>query len=147
MILNLFMYFTHSHSIVIGVKFLSALQFENSKIPGLQEKFVICQVPTFTEGESSITRVLQSLARTTYHDKCKLLFVICDGMIIGSGNDRPTPRIVLDVLGVDPKYDPEPLMYQAIGVSGMQLNYAKVYSGLYDFEGTLTPFVVVVKVK
>jgi hypothetical protein len=28
-------------------------------------------------------------------------------MVIGSGNDRPTPRIVLDILGVDPSQDPE----------------------------------------
>ena len=36
-------------------------------------------------------------------------------MVLGSGNDRPTPRIVLDILGADPTMDPEPLSFQSIG--------------------------------
>ena len=81
-----------------------------------------------------------------YDDKRKLLFIICDGNIIGSGNDRPTPRIVLDLLGVDPKLDPEPLMFKSIGEGSRQVNYGKVYSGLYEFEGHVVPYIVVVKV-
>ncbi|KAI6101709.1 glycosyltransferase family 2 protein [Pisolithus croceorrhizus] len=88
-------------------------------------KFVLCQIPCYTEGEDSLRRTIDSLAAMRYDDKRKLLFIICDGNIIGSGNDRPTPRIVLDILGVDPKVDPEPLIS----------TYGKVYSGLYEFEG------------
>jgi chitin synthase len=69
----------------------------------------------------------------------KLIFIICDGNIIGSGNNRPTPRIVLDILGVDPALDPEPLLFKSIGEGSRQLNYAKVYSGLYEFEGHVVP--------
>lgn len=67
------------------------------------------------------------------------MFIICDGNIIGSGNDRPTPRLVLDILGVDPKLDPEPLMFKSVGEGSQQLNYGKVYSGLYEFEGHVVP--------
>ena len=67
-------------------------------------------------------------------------------MIIGSGNDRPTPRIVLDILGVDPNYDPEAFAYQSLGSNNQQLNYAKVYSGLYELNGHVVPYIVVVKV-
>ena len=74
-----------------------------------------------------------------YDDKRKLLFVICDGNIIGSGNDRSTPCIASYLLGVDPKLDPEPLLYKAIGEGSRQLNYGKVYSGLYEFEGHVVP--------
>lgn len=68
------------------------------------------------------------------------------GMIIGTGNDRPTPRIALDILGVDPSLDPEPFAFQSLGDGNKQLNYGKVYSGLYEIEGRAVPFVVVVKV-
>jgi chitin synthase len=69
------------------------------------------------------------------------MFIICDGNIIGSGNDRTTPRIVLDILGIDPKLDPEPLLFKSVGEGSKQLNYGKVYSGLYEFEGHVVPYV------
>ncbi|KAI8910359.1 chitin synthase-domain-containing protein [Gorgonomyces haynaldii] len=131
---------------VIGFKFLAALNFGGNKQPEDHDKFVICQVPCYTEGEESLRRTIDSLANMTYDDKHKLLFIICDGMIIGSGNDRPTPRIVLDLLGVDPSYDPEAYAFQSLGEGNAQLNYGKVYSGLYEINGHVVPFIVVVKV-
>lgn len=130
----------------IVLKFLCALQLSPKRHPELQDKFVLCQIPCYTEGEDSLRRTIDSLAAMRYDDKRKLLFIICDGNIIGSGNDRTTPRIVLDILGVDPKVDPEPLMFRSIGEGSKQLNYGKVYSGLYEFEGHVVPYMVVVKV-
>ncbi|KAI9096605.1 chitin synthase-domain-containing protein [Phlyctochytrium arcticum] len=131
---------------VIGFKFLAALQFTAAKEPEEHDKFVICQVPCYTEGAESLTKTLESLASLRYDDKRKLLFVICDGMIIGSGNDRPTPRIVLDILGVDPNVDPDPVSFQSLGIGDNQHNMGKVYSGLYEFQGHSVPYIVVVKV-
>ncbi|CAG8613826.1 12456_t:CDS:2 [Cetraspora pellucida] len=131
---------------VILVKFLAALQLGARRRPEDHDKFVICQVPCYTEGEDSLKRTMDSLAALTYDDKRKLLFFIADGMIVGSGNDRPTPRIVLDILGVDPKMDPEPLAFKSIGEGSQQMNYGKVYSGLYEYEGHVVPYIVVVKV-
>jgi chitin synthase len=108
------------------------------------DKFVICQIPCYTEGEDSLRRTIDSLSALNYDDKRKLMFVICDGNIIGSGNDRTTPRIVLDILGVDPKLDPEPLMFKSIGEGSKAINYGKIYSGLYEFEGHIVPYVFVV---
>ncbi|KAG8825644.1 hypothetical protein FRC19_010848 [Serendipita sp. 401] len=130
----------------ILVKFLAALQLTSKRSPELLDKFIICQVPCYTEGEESLRRTIDSLAALKYDDKRKLLFIICDGNIVGSGNDRPTPRIVLDILGVDPSLDPEPLMFRSIGEGSKQLNYGKIYSGLYEFEGHVVPYMVVVKV-
>lgn len=96
-------------------------------------------MPCYTEGEESLKKTIDSLAVLNYDDKRKLIFIICDGNIIGSGNNRPTPRIVLDILGVDPALDPEPLLFKSIGEGSRQLNYAKVYSGLYEFEGHVVP--------
>lgn len=131
---------------VVLVKFLSALQFGSKRRPAPQDKFVICLVPAYTEGEDSLRQGLDSLTALEYDNKRKLIFVICDGMIVGGGNDRPTPKIVLDVLGVDPKIDPPALPLKSIGQGSEQLNYGKVYSGLYEYEGNVVPYIVVVKV-
>ncbi|KAJ8594536.1 hypothetical protein M405DRAFT_480198, partial [Rhizopogon salebrosus TDB-379] len=130
----------------IVLKFLSALQLGPKRSPEMQDKFILCQIPCYTEGEDSLRRTIDSLASLLYDDKRKLLFIICDGNIIGSGNDRTTPRIVLDILGVDPKLDPEPLLFKSVGEGSKQLNCGKVYSGLYEFEGHVVPYMVVVKV-
>ena len=131
---------------VILVKFLAALQLGSKRRPAAQDKFVICQVPAYTEGEDQLRKGLDSLTALQYDNKRKLICVICDGMIVGGGNDRPTPKIVLDILGVDPKIDPPALPFKSVGQSNEQLNYGKVYSGLYEYEGNVVPYIVVVKV-
>lgn len=131
---------------VILAKFLAALQFGSKRRPAAQDKFVICQVPAYTEGEDHLRKSLDSLTALQYDNKRKLICVICDGMIVGGGNDRPTPKIVLDILGVDPKIDPPALPFRSVGNGNEQLNYGKVYSGLYEYEGNVVPYMVVVKV-
>ncbi|KAJ1960807.1 hypothetical protein GGI12_003602 [Dipsacomyces acuminosporus] len=83
---------------IIFFKFLAALQLGSRREPEEHDRFIICNVPCYTEGDEGLRSTLESLATLHYDDKRKLLFVICDGMIVGSGNDRPTPRIVLDIL-------------------------------------------------
>ena len=131
---------------VIGFKFFAALQFGKRNIPENLDKFVICQVPAYTEDEDSLRRAIDSAARMKYDDKRKLLVIVCDGMIIGQGNDRPTPRIVLDILGVNETVDPEPLSFESLGEGMKQHNMGKVYSGLYEVQGHIVPFMVVVKI-
>ncbi|KAJ2887692.1 hypothetical protein GGI21_006836, partial [Coemansia aciculifera] len=131
---------------LVLVKFITALQFGTKNRPITPSKFVICQVPCYTEDEASLVKTIDSLAALEYDDKHRLMFIICDGNIVGSGNDRSTPRIVLDILGVDPDYDPPGRDYLAIAEGSRRHNIGKVYSGLYEFEGHVVPFMVVVKV-
>ncbi|KAJ3256419.1 hypothetical protein HK103_005548 [Boothiomyces macroporosus] len=130
---------------IIGIKFLAALRVGVVFNPEAQARFLLCLIPCYTEDEESLKRTINSVATADYDDKHRMLFIVCDGMIIGGGNDRPTPRIVLDILGVDAEIDSEPFAYQALGSGYQQLNYAKVFSGLYDIEGKLVPFIVVIK--
>ncbi|EPS36640.1 hypothetical protein H072_9862 [Dactylellina haptotyla CBS 200.50] len=130
---------------VIFFKFLAALQFTRTNLPEALDKFVICQVPAYTEDEDSLRRAIDSLARMKYDDKRKLLVIVCDGMIIGQGNDKPTPRIVLDILGWTGQ-EPEALSFESLGEGLKQHNMGKVYSGLYDTLGHIVPFLVIVKV-
>jgi chitin synthase len=131
---------------VIGFKFLASINIGAARAPEDHDKFVICQVPCYTEGDNSLRKTIDSLAQLKYDDKRKLILVICDGMIVGSGNDRPTPRIVLDILGADPNLDPEPLSFISLGEGAKQHNMGKVYSGLYECSGHVVPYLVVVKV-
>lgn len=131
---------------VMGIKFIAALQFTRKSTPEDLDNFIICQVPAYTEDEDSLRRAIDSLARTKYDDKRKLLLIICDGMIVGAGNDRPTPRIVLDILGAPRDVDPPALSCEALGEGMQQHNMAKAYSGLYEVQGHIVPYVVLVKV-
>lgn len=67
-------------------------------------------------------------------------------MIIGAGNDRPTPRIVLDILGHSHDIDPPALSFESLGEGSKQHNMAKIYSGLYEVQGHIVPYIVLVKV-
>ncbi|KAL0089213.1 chitin synthase-domain-containing protein [Phycomyces blakesleeanus] len=130
---------------VVIFKFVAALRFGSNRMPEEYDKFVICQITCYTEDEESLRKTIDSIASLKYDDKRKLLFIICDGMIIGSGNDRPTPRIVLDILNVDNNVDPEPLSFISVGEGQKQHNMGKVYSGLYECAGHVVPYIVVAK--
>ena len=131
---------------IIAFKFIASINFGPLHAPEDHDKFVICQVPCYTEGEASLRRAIDSLAVLKYDDKRKLMLIVCDGNIIGSGNDQPTPRIVLDILGADPNLDPEALSFVSIGEGARQHNMGKVYSGLYECAGHVVAYLVVVKV-
>jgi chitin synthase len=86
-----------------------------------------------------------SLAVVNYDDKDKFMFIICHDNIIGHGNDCTTPRIVLDIVGVDLKLDPERLLFKSIGEGFNHLSDGEVYSGLCEFEGHLVLYVSLVR--
>ena len=131
---------------IIGFRFLTSINFSSARAPEDHDKFVICQVPCYTEGDTSLRKTIDSLAQMKYDDKRKLLLVICDVMIVGSGNDRPTPRIVLDILGDDPNLDPEPLSFMSLGEAAKQHSMGKIYTDFYECAGHVMPYLVVVKV-
>lgn len=129
----------------IGFKFVAALQFIRPSSGEEFDKFVVCQVPCYTEGAESIRKTINSLARMRYDDKRKLIFVICDGYLMGAGNDLPTPEIVLEVLGHNPDDVPEPRSFVSLGEGMRQHNMARVYSGLYEHAGHIVPYLVIAK--
>jgi len=131
---------------IIAFKFIASINSGALRAPEDHDKFVICQVPCYTEGEASLRRTIDSLAVLKYDDKRKLILIVCDGNIIGSGNDRPMSRIELDILGADTNLDPEPLSFVLIGEGARQHNMGKVYSGLYECAGHVVPYLVVAKV-
>jgi chitin synthase len=133
-------------ALVMLVKFLAALQLGSKKEPEELDKFVVMLVPCFTENEESLRKTIDSLAVLHYDDRRKLLFIVADGIAVGKSNDRATPHIVLDILGVEATCDPPAKACEAVGEGLRSLNYAKVYSGLYECGGRRVPYIVVIKV-
>ncbi|OMH79884.1 Chitin synthase 8 [Zancudomyces culisetae] len=138
---------------VILFKFLAALQLSPKRDPEEHSNFVVCNIPCYTEGEESLRLTIDSIATLKYDDKRKLLFIICDGLVMGTGNDRPTPRIVLDILnsnhnnnhGHNQDYDTNSFDYISLGEGFKKHNKGKVFSGLYQISGHVVPYLVVVK--
>ncbi|CAG8516943.1 4579_t:CDS:2 [Paraglomus brasilianum] len=108
---------------------------------------IMLLVTCYSEGETSIRSTLDSLANTTYPNDHKLLFVIADGDITGSENDKSTPQICKDLL--EPQFpgapDPEPQSYIATGDGGKEHNMAEVYTGHYNSGGNRVPMVLIIK--
>ncbi|KAI8819501.1 glycosyltransferase family 2 protein [Fimicolochytrium jonesii] len=111
-----------------------------------QDLYTIMLVTCYSEGHDGIRGTLDSLAGTEYPDSRKLLFVIADGMITGSGEEKSTPDIILGMMQFDPGMtEPEPRSYIAIADGEKQHNMAKVYAGYYIVGSRRVPMVTVVK--
>ncbi|KAF9346856.1 hypothetical protein BGX34_003579 [Mortierella sp. NVP85] len=63
----------------IAIRFLAALHLGSIRVPEEHDKFVIIQLPCYTEGEDSLRKTIDSIKALRYDDKRKLLFVITDG--------------------------------------------------------------------
>lgn len=62
--------------------------------------FTVLLVTCYSEDEAGIRCTCESMAATDYPDDRKLLFLICDGIIVGSGNDKSTPDICVDLMEI-----------------------------------------------
>ncbi|KAH8922053.1 glycosyltransferase family 2 protein [Atractiella rhizophila] len=96
----------------------------------------ICLVTAYSESVEGLRTTLDSLATTDFPNSHKLILVICDGMVKGSGNKMTTPEIVLTMMKefVVPKDEVEAHSYVAIADGHKKHNMAKVYAGFYDYD-------------
>ncbi|KAI9269020.1 chitin synthase-domain-containing protein [Phascolomyces articulosus] len=104
-------------------------------------------ITCYSEGLEGIRATIESLSGTDYPDKRKLLFIIADGMITGSGEKMSTPDICLSLVTFDkPEMrNVEPMPYIAVADGAKQFNRAKVYAGHYVCKGHKVPMILVVK--
>ena len=139
---------------IILTKFISAVFFnwfiswQLGKVDknNLPQTNVILFVTCYSEGEESIKRTLDSLAVTSYNDEKKLLFVVADGNVTGSGNAKSTPELILGLMRIA-KYsrDPPCCSYISLGSGANRKNTAKVYAGYYSHQGRWVPMIAVIK--
>ena len=96
----------------------------------------ILLVTAYSESVEGLRTTLDSLATTDYPNSHKLLLVICDGMVRGSGSKQFTPDICLGMMKelVEPAEDVQAHSYVAIADGHKRHNMAKVYAGFYDYD-------------
>ncbi|KAL1920831.1 uncharacterized protein VTP21DRAFT_11466 [Calcarisporiella thermophila] len=108
--------------------------------------YTVMLVTCYSEGEAGLRTTFDSLAATTYSERHKMFFIVCDGLITGSGNERSTPDMVVSMLTLEEEMkDPKSCSYIAIADGERQLNMAKVYAGHYVYSNAWIPTIVVVK--
>lgn len=95
--------------------------------------YTVLLITCYSEGLDGIRATVESLSKTDYPDERKLLFLIADGLITGSGEKISTPDICLSLMTFDrPEFrNPEPMPYIAVADGAKQYNRAKVYAGHY----------------
>lgn len=111
------------------------------------EPYVVCLITAYSEGEEGISNTLSSLAETDYPDSRKMLFLVADGMVTGSGEAQSTPDICVSLLEADARFGtPMPMSFISVAHGAKQHNMAMVYAGHYTrSKGRRTPMIVVVK--
>ena len=72
---------------IITFKFIALINFSGLRAPEDHNKFVIWQVPCYTEGKASLQCMIDSLVVLKYDNKRRHILTICDRNIIRSGND------------------------------------------------------------
>lgn len=111
------------------------------------EPYVICLITAYSEGLDGISTTLTSIAETDYPDQKKLLFLVADGMVTGSGEKQSTPDICVGLLDADARFgSPMPMSFISVAQGKKQHNMAMVYAGHYvRGKNHRTPMIVVVK--
>ena len=65
--------------------------------------YSILVVTCYSEEETGLRTTIESLVESDIDDSQKLLFIVADGLITGSGNDQSTPQILIEMMDVDQK--------------------------------------------
>ena len=102
----------------------------------------ICLVTAYSEGATGIRTTLDSIATTEYPNSHKLIFMVCDGLIKGHGEEFTTPDIVLGMMRDHTILPDETVAHSYVAVSSgaKRHNKAKVYAGFYDYgEDSVVP--------
>ena len=117
--------------------------------------YTILLVTCYSEDEAGLKLTLDSLTTSDYDDNQKLLFVVADGIIKGSGNDKSTPDVLIGMMEMatdmfEPYYfdaDGHPLAhsYVALADGTKRHNMARVYPGYYRSGIHRVPMILVVK--
>ena len=95
----------------------------------------ICLVTAYSEGYDGLRTTLDSIAMTEYPNSHKAMFVVCDGLIKGAGEELTTPEIALSMMG-DHTVLPDEVQafsFVAVASGAKRHNMAKVYAGFYDY--------------
>lgn len=102
---------------------------------------LITLVTCYSEDEEGLRLTMDSIATTDYPNSHKLVVIVCDGLIKGSGNDKTTPEIALSMMTdfCVPPEDVQAHSYVAVAQGSKRHNMAKVYAGFYKYNDETVP--------
>lgn len=108
---------------------------------GIPLAHTINLVTCYSEDEAGLRTTLDSIATTDFPNSHKMIFVVCDGIIKGSGNDLTTPEITLGMMTdfTIPPEEVKPYSYVAVAQGSKRHNMAKVYAGFYKYDDSTVP--------
>eukprot|EP00581_Thalassiosira_minuscula_P009293 CAMPEP_0183702578 /NCGR_PEP_ID=MMETSP0737-20130205/633_1 /TAXON_ID=385413 /ORGANISM="Thalassiosira miniscula, Strain CCMP1093" /LENGTH=683 /DNA_ID=CAMNT_0025929211 /DNA_START=160 /DNA_END=2211 /DNA_ORIENTATION=- len=104
---------------------------------------LIVMVPCYNEGEKELKKTIDSVVNTTYPESNKVLLVVADGNITGKNESSSTPEILAEILGYN--INEEVGTFQCTSIGEETENQAKLYSGIFDDNGTKLKYLVIVK--
>ncbi|ODV98114.1 hypothetical protein PACTADRAFT_14587 [Pachysolen tannophilus NRRL Y-2460] len=101
----------------------------------------ICLVTCYSEDESGLRTTLDSVSTTDYPNSHKLIVILCDGLIKGSGNDKTTPEIALNMMTdfAIPEDKVKAYSYVSVAQGTKRHNMAKVFAGFYKYDENTVP--------
>ncbi|KAI5186724.1 chitin synthase [Nematocida homosporus] len=110
---------------------------------------VIMMTACYSEGREGLKATLDSLCLQDYTKK--LIVVVADGFITGSGNEASTPDILKSMIrpsdDVPSEYSTTPQQYISIAAGAAKLNHAEVHAGTYtaeDKRGAVTANIILI---
>lgn len=113
--------------------FIAKKQVTDKNLPAIM--LVTC----YSEDKDGIQNTLNSLCDQNFEEK--MILVIADGLVKGSGSDTTTPDIIIDLMNVEKRS--EAAEYQSLNGT---INRAVIYSGTYQSEFNKCKMVAIVKV-
>ena len=128
----------NNRSSISSINSLNSLDWPLPQMYACEEVMhCILLVTAYSEDEDGLRTTLDSLANTVYSDTHKLLFVVCDGIIKGSGNDTSTPEICVNMMELDDAFPMDPIAYSYVSIAdgSKRHNMAKIFAGYYNSNG------------
>mmetsp|Transcript_4894 Transcript_4894/g.9677 ORF Transcript_4894/g.9677 Transcript_4894/m.9677 type:complete len:689 (-) Transcript_4894:249-2315(-) len=134
-------------SMVLVIQCLCSLLYVIRRKPKIgpedERSKVLVMVPCYNEGTKELRKTIESVLGTTYPSKNKVLLVVADGIVKGSGEPKTTPEFIADELGYS--VNDELGTFECTSIGEIANNRAKLYCGTYTKYGKELKYMVIVK--
>lgn len=134
-------------SMVLVIQCLCSLLYVVRRKPKIgpedERSKVIVMVPCYNEGTKELRKTIESVLGTTYPSQNKVLLVVADGIVKGSGEPKTTPEFIAEELGYS--VNDELGTFDCTSIGEIANNRAKLYCGTYTKYGKALKYLVIVK--
>lgn len=84
-------------AILSGIHSTLKLSYIYKQDPSVLDAPLVMHIPCYSEGAKDLLKTINSCSETDFEDSKKLLFVVCDGIVTGKGNEKSTAGIIYRV--------------------------------------------------